>query len=90
MVLEAANVKIEVDVKAAEILRHATDVAHARGETLGVYLSKSLPHLENTSKESRLAAWTQFVEGMSDWSRKHLPPGYVADDSRDPIYNDNN
>lgn len=81
--------KIEVDVKAAEILRHADDVARARGETLGVYLSKSLPDLENTSKEAQLAAWTQFVQAMSEWSRKHLPPGYVADDSRESMYSDN-
>ena len=89
MVSEAAKVKIEVDVKAAEILRNAADVARARGETLGVYLSKSLPDLENASKEAQLVAWTQFVEGMSDWSRNHLPPGYVADDSRESMYSDN-
>ena len=88
MVSEAAKVKIEVDVKAAEILRHASDVARARGETLGAFLSRSLPSLENSSAGAQRAAWTQFVEGMAVWSRKNLPLGYVADDSRDSMYSD--
>lgn len=87
MVSQAAKITIEVDAQAAEILRQADERAQARGESLGAYLRRALPDTPHNVQSSR-AAWNSFVEGMTAWTNSHVPPGHVADDSRDSIYDD--
>lgn len=81
---------ISVDLQAAEILRRVSQRALANGETLGAYLSHTLPaeSFEAPKSTSQRDAWEAFVAGMVSWSTAHLPPGYVADDSRDASYDD--
>lgn len=46
----------------------------------------------NTPMESdsirQLAALESFSAGMKAWINGHLPPGHIADDSRESIYED--
>jgi hypothetical protein len=81
---------IQVDTQAAELLRRASQRAQAMGETLGAYLSHVLPadETDHHGAASQRMAWKAFVSGMTAWSSSHLPAGYVADDSRDAIYDD--
>ena len=81
---------IEVDAQAAEILRRLAQRATAKGETLGAYLSHTLPPdaIETPRPASQRDAWESFVSGMTAWSKSHLLPGYVADDSREAAYDD--
>jgi len=44
----------------------------------------SLPDPEGSSVQ--LAAWNSFVAGMTQWCQANLPEGYIADDSRESIY----
>jgi len=64
--------------------------AREKGETLGVFLSHTLPPdaLEAPPSRSQKEAWESFVSGMISWSQSNLPVGYVADDSRDALYDD--
>jgi len=62
--------------------------AAARRMSLEAYLAElagkdAPPALDHSQ---RLAAWDQFVGGMSKWAEVNLPAGYVADDSRESIY----
>jgi hypothetical protein len=88
--MSISETTIEVDLQAADILRRVAERARARGETLGAYLSHTLPpeaigpHRATSQRE----AWESFVSGMTSWSKTHLPAGYVADDSRDAAYGD--
>jgi len=91
-----ANTKttIEVDTVAADILRRADAHARAKGETLGTYLEHVLPSEivkdtpivdDKTKSERQWEALDRFFREMSALTAS-LPPGYVADDSRDSIY----
>ena len=88
--MSAPQTTIEVDPEAAEILRRIMQRAVARGETLGAYLSHALPPdaLDTSRSTPQKEAWDSFVSGMISWSQSHLPPGYVADDSREAAYDD--
>jgi hypothetical protein len=80
--------RIEVDSQAAEILRRASQRAAAMGQTLGTYLHQTLPTEAARSENSisQRDAWNAFVSGMTRWAKTNLPPGHVADDDRDSIY----
>jgi len=62
--------------------------AAARQLSLDAYLNDVVARdaTTRTNGAAQLAAWNAFVSGMTQWSRAHLPPGYVADDSRESIY----
>jgi hypothetical protein len=92
MVSNGKTITIAVDPQVAEILRRASALASASGETLGAYLLHSLPPnaIGEKSSTSQRQAWDAFVTGMASWSKSNLPTGYVADDSRDSIYDDRN
>ena len=82
---------IEVDTVAADILRRADAHARANGETLGSYLEHTLPRniVDDTprySPEEQKEAWDNFVREMTALVEASVPPGHVADDSRDSIY----
>jgi|HubBroStandDraft_2_1064218.scaffolds.fasta_scaffold2299661_1 hypothetical protein len=81
---------IEVDSEAADILRRVMQHAQSMGETLGAFLSHALPPdaMEARRSISQKDAWESFVSGMTSWSHSNLPPGYVADDSRESTYDD--
>jgi len=84
---------IEVDTAVADILRRADAHARARGETLEAYLGRALPRDvakdtsqdDKTKSERQWEALERFFHEMSALTAS-LPPGYVADDSRDSIY----
>ena len=78
---------IEVDTVAADILRRADALARANGETLGSYLEHVLPrNVVNEPRPLQKEAWENFVRGMTALVEASVPPGHVADDSRDSIY----
>jgi len=92
-----ANTKttIEVDTAVADILRRANASASAKGETLSAYLERTLPHDvvkdtsivdDKTRVERQWEAWDRFVREMTALVTASVPPGHVADDSRDSIY----
>jgi hypothetical protein len=62
--------------------------AAARQLSLDAYLNDIVARdaTTRTNHVAQLAAWNAFVSGMTQWSRAHLPAGYVADDSRESIY----
>ncbi|MCL2649250.1 MAG: hypothetical protein FWD61_20005 [Phycisphaerales bacterium] len=92
----ATKITIEVDVAVADILRRADAHARARGETLSTYLERAVPRdvVKDTptieDDKARIArqteAWNRFVREMTALVTASVPPGHVADDSRDSIY----
>jgi len=84
------NTMIEVDIEAAEILRRAASQAHARGQSLGAYLRQSLTAdaVDQHTALSQREAWDQFIRGMRAHVEASVPKGYVADDSREAMYDD--
>jgi hypothetical protein len=81
---------IEVDTVAAEIIRRADLVARSQGETLGTYLRHTLPKevLNGERVAAQAEAWNAFVAGMTSLVEASVPPGHVANDSRDAMYGD--
>jgi hypothetical protein len=81
MATDVPTTTIEVDMQAADILRRVSQRAHEKGETLGSYLSHTLPdERESLPPSSQREAWEAFVTGMVSWSSVNLPAGFVADD----------
>jgi len=66
-------------------------LAAARRLSLDAYLNEiaGLNHAPMPSDSTRqLAAIESFAAGMKAWTNNHLLPGYIADDSRESIYED--
>ncbi|HVT82220.1 MAG TPA: hypothetical protein VHM90_16375, partial [Phycisphaerae bacterium] len=69
---------IEVDAKAAEIIRRADARARANGETLGAYLQHTLPDEVTNGRQqpTQDQAWNAFVAGMTSLVAASVPAGH--------------
>ncbi len=80
---------IEVDAAAAEILRRVEKLARANGETLGMYLERTLPADTEGADASRTAqeeAWREFIAKGRALTSRTVPQ--FVDDSREAMYRD--
>ena len=88
----ASQTTIQVDAAAAEVIRRMDAFARANGQTLASYLQRVLPSeiigKNGVRGPTQAEAWNTFVSRMTSMVAAAVPPGHVADDSRDSMYDD--